>query len=174
MLESIGSGEAGTRDLKPANEIFVVDDNEDYRELLAGILELEGFEVSAFPEGTSFLRQASSKVPVCVFLDIVMPGPSGLDVLKKLNERNYAAPIFLISARNDSAAVVEGMKYGAQAIAPKRLQSRMPCHCDCIAVSGYPAWSGTCSSTSFPATTTWRSANCWVSASRVSRPTVGA
>jgi FixJ family two-component response regulator len=114
MLEVTGASEVNACDFKPANEIFVVDDNEGYRELLAGILELEGFDVSAFPEGTSFLKQASSRVPVCVFLDIVMPGPSGLDVLKKLNERSYAAPIFLISARNDSAAVVEGMKYGAQ------------------------------------------------------------
>jgi FixJ family two-component response regulator len=32
----------------------------------------------------------------------------------KLNEGSYTAPVFLISARNDSAAVVEGMKYGAQ------------------------------------------------------------
>ena len=114
MLEFIGGGEATARDLKPANEIIVVDDNDDYREILAGILKLEGFQVSAFPEGTSFLKQASSRVPVCVFLDIVMPGPSGLEVLKKLNEKSFAAPIFLISARNDTGAVVEGMKYGAQ------------------------------------------------------------
>src|ERR1700691_1444431 len=89
-------------DFKPVNEIFVVDDNEEYRELLSAILALEGFAVTGFPEGASFLREASSRIPLCVFLDVVMPGPSGLEILKKLNARNYAAPIFLISARRDS------------------------------------------------------------------------
>jgi two-component system response regulator FixJ len=113
MLESVGSVTENLQEFKPVNEIFIVDDNEEYSELLAAVLELEGFQVTVFPEGTSFLREASSRVPVCVFLDVVMPGPSGLDVLKKLNARNYASPIFLISARRDSPAVVEGMKNGA-------------------------------------------------------------
>jgi len=97
----------------PVNEIFVVDDNEEYRELLCSVLALEGFAVTGFPEGASFLKEASARVPVCVFLDVVMPGPSGLEILKKLNARNYAAPIILISARRDSPAVVEAMKNGA-------------------------------------------------------------
>src|SRR5579862_3351641 len=114
MLETVGNAAEKEPDLKPANEIFIVDDNEEYTDLLSAILELEGFQVTVFPEGNSFLKEASSRTPVCVFLDIVMPGPSGLDVLKKLNAKNYAAPIFLISARRDSPAVVEGMKNGAQ------------------------------------------------------------
>jgi two-component system, LuxR family, response regulator FixJ len=114
MLDSIANVTEKPQDFKPVNEIFIVDDNEEYRELLATILELEGFQVTVFPEGNSFLKEASSRTPVCVFLDVIMPGPSGLDVLKKLNAKNYAAPIFLISARRDSPAVVEAMKNGAQ------------------------------------------------------------
>ena|ERR1700722_2911899 len=111
MLESV---EIASQAFKPVNEIFIVDDNEEYRELLAAILELEGFQVTVFPEGTSFLREISSRIPVCVFLDIVMPGPSGLQILKKLNADSYPAPIYLISARRDSPMVVEAMKNGAQ------------------------------------------------------------
>ena len=115
MLESVGSVTEIPQDFEPVNEIFIVDDNEEYSELLAGaILQARrDFQVTVFPEGNSFLREAATRVPVCVFLDVVMPGPSGLDVLKKLNAKNYAAPIFLISARRDSPAVVEGMKNGA-------------------------------------------------------------
>jgi FixJ family two-component response regulator len=113
MLDSVGGVTESLQDFKPVNEIFIVDDNEEYRELLAAILELEGFQVTIFPEGTSFLKEAASRVPVCVFLDVVMPGPSGLEVLKSLNAKNYAAPIFLISGRRDSPAVVEAMKNGA-------------------------------------------------------------
>lgn len=114
MLETIGSASENTQDCKPVNEVFIIDDNEEYRELLAAILELEGFRVVGFPEGTSFLKEASSRVPVCVFLDVMMPGPSGLEVLKALKAKNYAAPIFLISARCNGPAVVEAIKNGAQ------------------------------------------------------------
>jgi two-component system response regulator FixJ len=114
MFESIRGVSKTLQNLKPVNEIFIVDDNEEYCELLGAILELEGFQVTAFQEGTSFLKEASSRVPVCVFLDVMMPGPSGLEILKLLNAKEYAAPIFLISARRDSLAVVEGIKNGAQ------------------------------------------------------------
>ena len=107
-----GGGEAA-QDFKPVNEIFVVNDNREYRELLSTILSLEGFRVTGFPDGPSFLKTASSRMPVCVFLDLVMPGPSGLDILKRLNAISYAAPIFLISARRDSPVVVEAIKNGA-------------------------------------------------------------
>jgi two-component system response regulator FixJ len=114
MLDSISSVTENLQDFKPVNEIFIVDDNEQYRELLAAILELEGFKVTVFPDGTSFLWEAFTRVPICIFLDVVMPGPSGLDILKTLKAKNYVAPIFLISARRDSAAVVQAMKDCAQ------------------------------------------------------------
>ena len=115
MLEPVATSMPNTVEtLKPAAEIFIVDDNEDYRDLLSAILSLEGYQVTSFPDGASFLKEASTRLPVCVFLDIVMPGLSGLDVLKKLTAKNYAAPIFLISAWHDSPAVVEGMKNGAR------------------------------------------------------------
>jgi two-component system, LuxR family, response regulator FixJ len=114
MDDSVGSVAETVEDCKPVNEVFVVDDNEEYRELLVAILSLEGFQVTGFAEGTSFLKEASTRVPVCVFLDVVMPGLSGLDVLKRLAAKNFAAPIFLISARRDSPVVVEAMRNGAQ------------------------------------------------------------
>lgn len=113
MVEAIGGSNEACRNVKPINEIFVVDDNDEYRELLSAVLSLEGFRVTGFAEGASFLRETASRVPVCVFLDVVMPGLSGIEVLKKLTARNYAAPVFLISARRDSPAVVEAMKNGA-------------------------------------------------------------
>jgi FixJ family two-component response regulator len=115
MLEPISTSvPEAVEALKPADEIIIVDDNEDYRDLLSAILSLEGYQVTSFADGASFLKEASSRVPLCLFLDIVMPGLSGLEILKKLTAKNYAAPVFLISARHDSPAVVEGMKNGAR------------------------------------------------------------
>jgi two-component system response regulator FixJ len=108
-----GAG-ASSNNMRPANEIFVVDDNEDWREILAAVLELEGYCVTGFSEGGSFLREAARRTPICVFLDVVMPGTSGLELLRKLNEKSYAAPIFLISAHRDAPVVIEGLSNGAR------------------------------------------------------------
>lgn len=101
------------QDFKPAREIFVVDDDEDVRDLLEAALAPEGFPVTSFPDGDSFLRAAGTRLPLCVFLDIVMPRRSGLEVLKELRARQFSTPIFLMSARDDTPTVVEGIKNGA-------------------------------------------------------------
>lgn len=95
------------------NEIFVVDDDDNMRELLAAILSLEGYPVTSFADGETFLRTAGARIPVCLFLDVMMPGRSGIDVLKELAARRYAAPIFLISGRGDAPVVVDALKSGA-------------------------------------------------------------
>lgn len=103
---------AQRRDMKHSNEIFVVDDDDCVRDILSSILALEGFPVTCFEDGETFLEKASERMPVCVFLDVVMPGRSGLQILKQLNARRYAAPIFLVSARDDTALVVEALRNG--------------------------------------------------------------
>jgi FixJ family two-component response regulator len=55
MEQSMNLASEGFQLTKPASEIFIVDDNEEWRETLAAILELEGYRVIGFSEGTSFL-----------------------------------------------------------------------------------------------------------------------
>jgi two-component system response regulator FixJ len=109
LLLSNGSDHA----VKPADEIVVVDDDEGVRESLRLILSLEGLTVTCYADGETFLKQASDRIPVCVFLDVVLPGRSGLEVLRELRELRFKAPVFLISARDDTPTVVQGIKYGA-------------------------------------------------------------
>ena len=112
--------------VKPVNEIFVVDDDEDARSILVGALESEGYSVTPFAEGDSFLKAAKTRVPICVFLDIVMPQRSGLDILKELRSWQYWTPIFLISALDDFTTVVEGMKNGAHDYIRKPFDRHVP------------------------------------------------
>jgi two-component system, LuxR family, response regulator FixJ len=113
MDQNVIPWSGGYRDLKPASEIFIVDDDQDMRDVLAATLEPEGFPVTSFEDGESFLKAASTRVPICVFLDVVMPKRSGLEILKELRARQYCAPIVLISARDDAPMIVEAMKNGA-------------------------------------------------------------
>ena len=112
--------------VKAANEIFVVDDDEDMRDILAGSLESEGFSVAAFEDGDSFLRAAEMRVPICVFLDVVLPQRSGLEILQELRKRQYWTPIFLVSALDDITTAVEGMKNGAHDYIRKPFDRSVP------------------------------------------------
>jgi FixJ family two-component response regulator len=94
-------------------EIFIVDDDPAVRKALWVTFSIEGYEVSAFADGGSFLLAARQRVPACVVLDIYMPGRSGLEVLGDLKAHSYPAPIFIISAYGDIPTAVDAIKNGA-------------------------------------------------------------
>jgi FixJ family two-component response regulator/transposase len=126
MGTAIISSDRRFPNFKPTNEVFVVDDDENMRDLLAASLAPNGFPVTSFPDGESFMMEASARVPICVFLDIVMPGRSGLEILKELNARHYWAPVFLISACDDTPMVVEGIRKGAHDYLTKPFDRHAP------------------------------------------------
>ena len=96
-----------------SGEIFVVDDDPMVLNALSVVLSREGYQVTGFAEGASFLAAAKSRTPTCVILDVHMPGQSGLDILKELNAQQYPAPIFIISGIGDIPMAVEAIKNGA-------------------------------------------------------------
>jgi two-component system, LuxR family, response regulator FixJ len=96
-----------------ARQVFVVDDDEDMRDLMQGMLAAEGFRVTGFADGEAFLAAASAELPVCVFLDLVLPRRSGIEILKELRARQLWAPVVMMSARKEAPLVVEAMKNGA-------------------------------------------------------------
>ena len=93
--------------------IFIVDDDQLVLNALSVVLSREGYQVSGFAEGASFLSAARAQTPACIILDVQMPGQSGLDILKELNAQQYPAPIFIISGVGDIPMAVEAIKSGA-------------------------------------------------------------
>jgi two-component system response regulator FixJ len=96
-----------------AGAVFIVDDDPLVLNALSVVLSREGYQVSGFSEGASFLAAARAQTPVCIILDVQMPGQSGLDILKELNAQQYPAPIFIISGVGDIPMAVEAIKSGA-------------------------------------------------------------
>ncbi|HMK78724.1 MAG TPA: response regulator [Xanthobacteraceae bacterium] len=96
-----------------AREIFIVDDDPLVLNALSVVLSREGYQVTGFGEGASFLAAAKTRTPTCIILDVHMPGQSGLDILKELNAQQYPAPIFIISGVGDIPMAVEAIKNGA-------------------------------------------------------------
>jgi FixJ family two-component response regulator len=95
------------------SEIFIVDDDPSVRAALSVVLSGEGYEVTSFPEGESFLKAARSRTPECVLIDVYLPGCSGLELLKALDAQRYPAPIFVISGRGDIPTAVDAIRNGA-------------------------------------------------------------
>jgi FixJ family two-component response regulator len=94
-------------------EIHIVDDDPAVRDALSVVFTLEGYHVSGFADGHSFLSAVRNRPPSCIILDVHMPGRSGLDILKELNAKNYPVPIFIISGQGDIPMAVEAIKHGA-------------------------------------------------------------
>lgn len=94
-------------------EIFVVDDDPAVRDMLSIVLGSAGYDVICFADGVALLAAARSRTPVCMLLDVHIPGRSGLDILKELSAQDYPAPIFIISGLGDIAMAVDAIKSGA-------------------------------------------------------------
>jgi len=97
----------------PANELFVVDDDEAMREALSVVFTLAGYRVRVFADGDSFANAVRTRTPAAVLLDLNLPDKSGLAVLREIDAHHFAAPIFIISGDGDIARAVDAVKNGA-------------------------------------------------------------
>jgi two-component system, sensor histidine kinase len=80
-----------------ATRVLVVDDNEDASELLAFMLEQEGFQTTIVNDGPAALRAASALTPSVVILDIGLPGMSGYEVAMKMREDSSLSDTAIIA-----------------------------------------------------------------------------
>lgn len=96
-----------------AGELFIVDDDASIRDALAIVFEQEGFRTSSFADGPAMLSAFLHRTPEAILIDVHMPGPSGLDVLKQIMGKRFSGPIFMISGRADIPMAVEAIKSGA-------------------------------------------------------------
>ena len=95
--------------------VYCVEDDENIRELVRYALCSQKFQAEAFPDGPSFWKAMEEKKPDLVLLDIMLPGESGLDILKKLRSQPATAglPIIMLTARTSEYDVVTGLDAGA-------------------------------------------------------------
>ncbi len=96
---------------QPQSHILVVDDDSDIRDLLASLLDLEGYDVQTAPNGKVALDLVTAKRPSLVVLDLRMPIMDGWTFLDKLKERRLVLPIIVLSAEpQHSSKVVTNAK----------------------------------------------------------------
>ncbi|MEI2716622.1 MAG: response regulator [Candidatus Nanopelagicales bacterium] len=102
-------------------QILVVDDEPTVRSLVRDVLELEGHVVIEAADGPSALEAVNDQQPDLIVLDIMMPGMSGLDVLRTLRQTRSAndLPIILLTAAADDDTTWAGWTAGASVFLPK-------------------------------------------------------
>ncbi len=92
--------------------VLIVDDDVELCELVAEYLTPEGFQVEAVNDGQQGLERALSGEHAIVVLDIMLPGMSGLEVLRRLRSRSRI-PVLILTARGDDVDRIVGLEIGA-------------------------------------------------------------
>jgi FixJ family two-component response regulator len=93
--------------------VFVVDDDADVREAIAGLLKSVGLRAETFGTAQDFLDRSPPDGPSCLVLDLSLPGMTGLDLQRELAGAGIATPIIFITAHGDVPKAVTAMKSGA-------------------------------------------------------------
>ena len=97
----------------PGELVFVVEDDDAVRASLEALLETADYRTIGFESGTAFLDFPAAEAGACVVLDIKMPGVDGLEVQRRLNEREAALPVIIVTGHGDIAMAVQAMRAGA-------------------------------------------------------------
>ena len=85
-------------------EIFIVEDDQDIRELIGFLLESHDFKVTSFPTAEDFQIAILTSFPDLILLDIMLPDGNGIQICKELreNDNTIGIPVVLMSAHADA------------------------------------------------------------------------
>jgi FixJ family two-component response regulator len=97
----------------PVPMVYVVDDDTDLLRAIGRLLESVGLCAATFPSAQQFLEQYDRSAPGCLVLDLALPGMSGLELQRVLEQQGSLLPIVFLTGRGDIAASVQAMKHGA-------------------------------------------------------------
>ncbi len=112
------------------NDILVVDDESDIRELIGEILEDEGFSVRNAKNSDTALKALAERVPSLMILDIWLQGSEldGLGILEFCQERYPSLPVIMISGHGNIETAVNSIKLGAFDFIEKPFESEHLVH----------------------------------------------
>lgn len=122
MVADVVEESASPRSGVGAKRILLVDDDRDLTEMIREYLEPEGFAVDVAYTGDG-LTPADFEAHDLILLDVMLPGMSGLELLKQLRQRS-GVPVILLTARDGDTERVVGLELGADDFVPKPFNPR--------------------------------------------------
>lgn len=109
--------------------VLLIDDDARLFELLSGYLGSSGVTLEHAGDGPRGLEALTAAAYDAVLLDVMMPGPDGLDILRQIRAR-HGLPVLMLTARGDEADRVVGLEMGAddyiaKPFSPRELLARL-------------------------------------------------
>ncbi len=110
--------------MRTDTHILVVDDNEEMRELVSGLLASDHFRVSTAADGREMRDVLDARPVDLIVLDLMMPGHDGLTLCRNLREASCSVPIIILTAKGDEVDRVVGLEIGADDYVAKPFSGR--------------------------------------------------
>lgn len=109
--------------------IFIIDDEENIRELISKYLVKEGYGVRLFDRGDLVLESLGKEKPDMLILDIMLPGLNGLELCKEIRKLSQI-PIIFVSAKDEEFDRILGIELGgddylSKPFSPRELVARV-------------------------------------------------
>jgi DNA-binding NtrC family response regulator len=104
-------------------DILVIDDEPALREVLSLRIEAWGHQARAVGDAAAGEREIERQRPDLVLCDLVLPGSSGMELLKRIKRRDPQLPVVMITAHGNVDGAVEAMKSGATDFLTKPLDT---------------------------------------------------
>lgn len=97
------------------NMIYILEDDENIRKLIAYTLQSHGYECSCFERPSDFWKSIENYIPDLILLDIMLPEEDGITILKKLRYSSQfkSIPTIMLTAKDTEFDVVTGLDAGA-------------------------------------------------------------
>jgi two-component system response regulator AtoC len=102
-----------TIDVPGTKRVLIADDDEAIRTLLRDLLHNEGYETVEARSGREVLQVASAAAPDLLLLDLRMPDADGMQIMRRLKERDLAIPVVLMTAYGTSSSAIQAIQLGA-------------------------------------------------------------
>ena len=102
-----GAGPQAAPAADTGETVLVVDDEQLVLDLLVQFLTLRGYRVVGVKEGAQALAMAEQSPPDLILLDLMLPGMSGVEVLRRLREKHFSGAIIIVTGANDLLTVEE-------------------------------------------------------------------
>lgn len=95
------------------NKVLVVDDEKDVCDLLKEFLDFKGYDTYTSSDGGTALKMVEKIRPDVLLLDIVMPGMTGIEVLKEIKKRDFSTAVVMATAVADEEIAKRTLQLGA-------------------------------------------------------------
>lgn len=107
-----------------SERILLVEDDDRLAELVVEYLSQAGYELTREANGALAAERILNEQPDLVILDVMLPGESGLSVLRKVRDR-YEGPVLMLTARDDPTDEVIGLELGSDDYVAKPVRPRV-------------------------------------------------